>query len=277
MSNSQMSARLVCGLLVAVVGGWLPSSLRCIQHVADAQELVPGKNQPDVMGYKDTAKLPWCDYGKHDPDRPQPPVVKPGDQSLPVPAPADAMVLFDGKDVSRWHPTTWKLQDGYLEVTSGDLVTRDAFGDYQLHLEWAAPNPPQGHPMSRGNSGVLLMHLYELQIFDSYSEKLYADGICAAIYGETPPLVNVCRPPGEWQSFDIVFHAPVFDGNQLERPASITVFHNGVLVQDNTPIYGPMAHRDILPYQPHAARLPLALQGHGNPVRYRNIWIRPLN
>ncbi len=131
--------------------------------------------------------------------------------------------------------------------------------------------------MSRGNSGVLLMHLYELQIFDSYSEKLYADGICAAIYGETPPLVNVCRKPGEWQSFDIVFHVPVFKDGHLQRPASLTVFHNGVLVHDNTPIYGPMAHCDILPYQPHAARLPLALQGHGNPVRFRNIWIRPLN
>ncbi len=252
----------------------LPSNRRFIS--AGAQELVAGTTQPEVMGYKDTEKLPWCDYRKHDPDRPLPPMVTPGDQHLPTPAPSDAIVLFDGQDVSRWHPTDWKLQDGSLEVTAGDLVTRDSYGDMQLHLEWMAPNPPQGHPMSRGNSGVLLMQTYELQVYDSYSEKIYADGQCAAIYGETPPLVNASRKPGEWQSFDIIFHAPVFEDNQLARPATITVFHNGVLVQDNTPIYGPMAHRDILPYSPHAARMPLALQGHGNPVRYRNIWIRPL-
>ncbi len=136
MTNWRISCCVAGGLLVACVGGWLPSSLSYVQRTAHAEELVPGKTQPDVMGYKDTAKLPWCDYGKHDPDRPQPPVVSPADQRLPTPPPSDAIVLFDGQDVSRWHPTTWKLQNGYLEVTSGDLVTRDAFGDYQLHLEW---------------------------------------------------------------------------------------------------------------------------------------------
>jgi hypothetical protein len=277
MNTSRTFQRTKYYLLAASLSCLLPGPHRLMQHDACAQGLVPGKNQPDVMGYKDTAKLPWCGYCKHDPDRPLPPIVTPADQPLPTPPPSDAIVLFDGQDLSRWHPTTWKLQDGFLEVTSGNLVTRDAFGDFQLHLEWMAPDPPEGPPMSRGNSGVLLMQRYELQIFDSYSEKLYADGQCAAIYGETPPLVNSSRKPGEWQSFDIVFQAPTFQGDQLKRRALITVFHNGVLVHHNTTIHGQMAHRDILPYEPHAARLPLALQGHGNPVRFRNIWIRPLD
>ena len=261
-------ARLMGWLLLF----WLSGPL-----LTGAAELVSGESQPDVMGYKDTPRLPWCNYHKHDPDRPLPPMVVPAEQKLPVPPPSDAIVLFDGKDLSRWHPTSWKLEDGYLEVTEQDLVTRDEFGNIQLHVEWMTPDPPQGHPMSRGNSGVMLMQHYELQIFDSYTEKLYADGQCAAVYGETPPLVNASRKPGQWQSFDIVFISPVFEGEQVKRPARITVFHNGVLVQHNTEIYGSIAHRDILPYQPHPPRQPLALQGHGNPVRFRNIWLRQLD
>ncbi len=246
-------------------------------------ELAQGKSQPEVFGYKDTPKLPWCDYLKHDPDRPLPPVVEPGEERPPAPAPSDSIVLFDGGSLDSWQPSTWLVQDGHAQVTSGDLVTRESFGDCQLHLEWMTPNPPVGGRMNRGNSGVLFMSQYELQIFDSYqageaakTEKIYPDGQAAAVYGETPPLVNSCRRPGEWQTFDAVFTAPVFEDGRLVKPATLTVFHNGVLVHLNTTIHGMMAHREISPYKPHAAAMPLTIQGHSNPLRFRNIWIQPL-
>lgn len=239
-------------------------------------DLVQSKDGSGVPGYKDTPILPWCNFHKHDPDRPLPPVVTPGQPSFDgAKAPSDALVLFDGEDLSLWEPCSWKLVDGAMEATSGDLTTKASFGSCQLHVEWRTPNPPQGDPMNRGNSGVFFMSQYELQIFESSTEKIYADGMAGALYGETPPLVNACRKPGEWQSFDVVFEAPIFQGNQTTRPATITVFHNGLLIQDHTEIRGPCAHRDIAPYKPHGP-LPLKLQAHGSPVQFRNIWIRPL-
>ncbi|HXH06518.1 MAG TPA: DUF1080 domain-containing protein [Vicinamibacterales bacterium] len=223
----------------------------------------------------------------HDPDRPPPPVVTPGTPSTderPGRAPSDATVLFDGTDLSGWAgadggPARWKIGDGFMEVVagSGDIVTRQAFGDCQLHVEWAAPVPPRGEGQGRGNSGVYLMGLYEVQVLDSYENRTYADGQAAAIYGQFPPLVNASLPPGRWQTYDIVFRAPRFGpGGRLLRPARITVFHNGVLVQDAVEPTGPTAHKRRPPYAPHPSRLPLRLQDHGNPVRYRNIWIREL-
>ncbi len=224
----------------------------------------------------------------HDRNRPHPPVITPGHastQEQPGRPPSDAIVLFNGKDLSGWEqlsggPAKWKVGDGYFEVApkTGNVRTKQAFGDCQLHVEWATPNPPQGHDQDRGNSGVFLMSLYEVQVLDSYHSETYADGQAAAIYGQYPPLVNACRPPGEWQTYNMIFHGPRFDAaGKLLRPADITILHNGVLVQDHVRIMGPTGHMERPPYHPTPEKLPLMLQDHNHPVRFRNIWIRELS
>jgi hypothetical protein len=223
----------------------------------------------------------------HDPARPLPTVIDPGTSSTQDSQgrpPLDAVVLFDGKDLSHWShkdgtAAKWKVENGYAEVAAktGYIYTREAFGDCQLHVEFSEPLPAKGESQDRGNSGVFLQGLYETQVLDSYQSKTYADGQAAAIYGQYPPLVNASRPPGQWQTYDIVFHGPRFDKDgKLLRPARETVFHNGVLVQDNVELSGPTAHGERPPYKAHAEKLPLALQDHSHPVRYRNIWIREL-
>jgi hypothetical protein len=223
----------------------------------------------------------------HDMARPLPAVIDPGTSSTQDSAgraPSDAVVLFDGKDLSKWShkdgsAAKWKVENGHAEVAAktGYIYTRQAFGDCQLHVEFSEPVPPKGESQERGNSGVFLMGLYEIQVLDSYENKTYADGQASAIYGQYPPLVNASRPPGQWQSYDIVFHAPRFDKDgKLTRAARVTVLHNGVLVQDNVEPTGPTEHGERPPYKAHAEKLPLGLQDHGNPVRYRNIWIREL-
>jgi hypothetical protein len=223
----------------------------------------------------------------HDLDRPVPPIIDPGTastQETPGRAPSDAVVLFDGKDLLRWadkdgKPAKWKVENGYMEVVpeTGYIFTRDAFGDCQLHVEFAEPSPGQGESQERGNSGVFLMGLYEIQVLDSYQNKTYADGQASAVYGQYPPLVNAARPPAQWQSYDIIFHRPHFKDGKVSRPARVTVLHNGVLVQDDVELTGPTAHGERPPYKPGPDKLPLALQDHGDPVRYRNIWIRELH
>lgn len=223
-------------------------------------------------------------YSIHDLKRPQPPVVTPGAISLPVPPPSDAIVLFDGRDLSKWQGSGgkaagWKVENGYMEVRpkSGSIETRQAFGDIQLHVEWAAPAKVEGHGQDRGNSGIFLMQRYEVQVLDSYDNPTYPDGQAAALYGQFPPLVNACKPPGEWQSFDIIFRRPHFDeAGVVVRPARLTLFHNGVLVQDNVALPGPVGHKKRPPYMYHPDKLPLQLQDHTNPVRFRNIWLREL-
>ncbi|HLJ38461.1 MAG TPA: DUF1080 domain-containing protein [Steroidobacteraceae bacterium] len=226
-------------------------------------------------------------YPIHDRNRPQPAVVDPGTastQQTPGRAPADAVVLFDGKDLSRWRQqdgsvARWKLGPGYFEVVpgSGYLYTREAFGDCQLHVEFAEPDPGTGQDQNRGNSGVFLHGLYEVQVLDSYRNPTYPDGQAGAVYGQFPPLVNASRAPGLWQSYDIVFHGPRFDSSgHLRRPARMTVLHNGVLVQDDVELTGPTGHHQRPPYTAGPEKLPLALQDHGDAVRYRNIWIRAL-
>ena len=219
----------------------------------------------------------------HDPARPRPPAVDPGPAGPSVPAPAGAAVLFDGRDLSRWTaigggPAGWKVENGFMEVVkgTGSIRTREEFGDCRLHVEWAAPAEVRGSGQGRGNSGVFLMDRYEIQILDGWENPTYADGMAAAVYGQYPPLVDACRRPGEWQTYDIIFRAPRFDASGgLLSPARMTVFHNGILVQDDVPLTGPTAHKARPPYAVHPEKQPLSLQDHGHPVRFRNIWIRP--
>ena len=224
----------------------------------------------------------------HDRNRPNPTVVTPGTastQETPGKPPSDAIVLFDGKDLSQWvvkkdgSPAKWKVENGYFEVApkTGDIRTKDSFGDCQLHVEFREPDPPKGEDQDRGNSGVFLMGLYEIQVLDSYNSKTYADGQASAVYGQYPPLVNASRAPGQWQTYDIIWHGPRFDtSGKLTRPAHVTVLHNGVLTQDNVEPTGPTGHHVRPPYEAGPDKLPLALQDHNHPVRYRNIWIREL-
>ena len=273
-----MSRRRFLHTGAAVTGA---AVLAAARNRATAAELVPGGVDGQVMGYTDTPMLPWApEYRKHDPNRPWPTDVDPGELTNPEePAaapPSDAIVLFDGEDTSAFQPHQWEVENGVLVARGEDIVTRQSFGDCQLHLEWMAPDPPRGSLTNRGNSGVFMMERYEIQIFDSYSAKIYPDGIAGAIYGETPPMVNPIRPPGQWNSYDILFTTPVFENGTVVRPATVTVHFNGILVHCNQVIYGPCAWREIAQYVPHAAELPLRLQEHGNPVRFRNIWIRPM-
>ena len=236
---------------------------------------------PAPIGYDDTPFLPDSQWRVHDGKRPQPQIVTPGDQ--PGQPPSDAIVLFDGQDASGWvatggGPVQWKIEKGYMVGNqTGNIETREHFGDCQLHLEWATPAEVRGDSQGRGNSGVFLMGLYEIQVLDSYDNPTYADGHAAAIYGQYPPLVNASRKPGEWQAYDIFFVAPRFDGQDLVSPASITVVHNGVLAHHRQDIMGPTNHKVAVSYaEPHPPEGPIALQDHSDPVRYRNIWLRRL-
>ena len=215
-----------------------------------------------------------ADEGKKDPE---PAVVDPGPVGGP---PSDAVVLFDGKSLSTLRglhgpEPTWKLGDGYMETTPhGGVFTKGEFGDCQLHVEWAEPAVVKGDGQARGNSGVYLMGRYEIQVLDSYQNKTYPNGQCGAFYGHNPPLVNACRKPGEWQSYDIIFHAPKKLADGKVQAGSFTVLQNGVLIQDHIPV-GPEP-TTAAPLNGLAEKGPLYLQDHGNPVRFRNLWIRPL-
>lgn len=253
----------------------------------------PGEILNEIRpGYRDTPFLPGGRWRVHDSDRPYPPVVSfPGsDEPNTRVAPSDAVLLFDGSDLAQWEVrggenragnnggSGWKVGDGYVEVVpgTGSLVSRQRFGDSQIHIEWATPVRVEGHGQERGNSGVLLMGFYEIQVLDSYRNPTYPDGQAAAMYGQYPPLVNASLPPGEWQSYDIVFEAPRFEGDRLLKPAYVTVFHNGILVHDHRAFIGRMTHRALAEYTSHDPEGPLVLQNHGARVRFRNIWVRPL-
>lgn len=246
------------------------------------------KPRSSPVGYTDTPVLPGQKWRVHDIARPHPKVVTPS--NVPGGPPSDAVVLFDGKDLSHWitrgkgpnrgkeTAPQWKLGNGWFEVVggSGDLVSKERFGDAQYHIEWAAPGQIDGTSQWRGNSGLLLMGLYEIQVLDSYKNPTYADGQAGAIYGQWPPLVNAVRKPGEWNAYDIVFEAPQFAGEKVVKPAYATVFLNGIVLHNRKEIIGRMAHREVGTYAPHAPEEPLLLQDHDTPVRYRNIWVRRL-
>jgi len=240
-----------------------------------------GAKKAQTPGYKDTPVLPsgWC---VHDSDRPHPPVVTPAPAGEPVAPPADALVLFDGKDLSKWTgnggKASWKVENGFMEVNrTGDIQTRDSFGDCQLHIEFATPSPAKGDSQGRGNSGVFFFGRYEVQVLDSFENVTYADGQCASIYGQYPPMVNASRKPGEWQTYDIHFRAPRFDdkGNCV-KPAVVTVVHNGIVVHMAREYLGETNHRALPNWNAHGEKGQIRLQDHGDPVRFRNVWIREL-
>lgn len=271
---------MICRLLLCAVATLLTALL----HPADAPKQYP-------TGYTDTPFLPGDRWRVHDDARPRPRIVDPGTASSPFEPgtpPSDAIVLFDGTDLSQWVQRgrrgeilepAWKVEQGCMEVVpgTGSHRTKAAFGNVQLHIEWATPATIKGASQARGNSGVLIMELYEIQILDSYENISYADGQAGAVYGQYPPSVNASRKPGEWQTYDIVFEAPRFDGDKLEKPAIVTVFHNGVLLHHRRELMGPMRHKKPSEYTAHAPERPLLLQAHGSPVRYRNIWARRLD
>jgi hypothetical protein len=230
----------------------------------------------DGLGYTDTPRLPNSPWRVHDRQRPQPPMVTPGNRRGTPPA--DAVVLFDGKDLSQWSGgNAAGIEDGCINILkTGQLSSKRQFGDCQLHVEWATPAKADGDSMTWGNSGVYFLSKYELQIIESHDSKIYADGIAGAIYGQTPPLVNASRKPGQWQTYDVVFTAPRFIGDKLDKPAYFTVFWNGMLVQDHTAALGPTRHAELAMYDSRETTGPIMLQQHGSAVRFRNVWVRPL-
>jgi hypothetical protein len=228
---------------------------------------------------------PWA---IHDMNRPKPPIVTPGTFSSPeAPGkpPADAIILFDGTDLSKWEsagekrgPAQWKVQDGYIEAVAGkgDIQTREQFGDCQLHVEWAAPGKVEGSSQGRGNSGIFLMGICEVQVLDNYDNPTYADGYAGSVYGVNPPMANALRPPGQFQVYDIVFRRPIYKDGKVLDPGYVTVFMNGVLVQDHTMLEGSTGHMGRTRPGPFPEAGPLKFQDHGNPTRFRNIWYRKL-
>lgn len=260
--------------------GWLGWALAVLAVVVVAQ-------QERTIGYQDTPLIPGSKWHVHDGLRPQPKVIDSGTASTeatPGRPPSDAVVLFDGTDLSKWvrwkrnTPATWKVENGYMEVSRGTIATTEKIGDCQLHVEWMAPDPPNGIDQSRGNSGIFFCDgNYEVQILDSYGNKTYPDGQAGAIYGQYPPLVNASRRPGEWQTFDILFTAPRFGpGAKLVKQGYLTVFHNGVCVHNHTKILGKTDHRVAPRFVVHPPKGSIVIQDHGFPVRYRNLWYREL-
>jgi hypothetical protein len=237
----------------------------------------------ETLGYQDTPLIPGTDWHVHDGTRPQPAITTPGASfSDGAPAPSDAVVLFDGSSLSGWtgrgDQANWKLAAGYMEVApgTGSIRTRDRFADFQLHLEFATPAVVTGKGQGRGNSGILLNGIYEIQVLDSFGNPTYPDGQAGALYGQTPPLVNASRRPGEWQTLDIVFESPRWSPDQkLLKKANVTVIHNGVILHHRKDFEGNTPHRANGNYdRPHAPEVFIELQDHGNPMRFRNIWIR---
>ena len=245
------------------------------------------KKKQEVIQYVETETGRWM---VHDESRPAPPVITPGTcstQALPGLAPSDAIVLFDGSDLSNWtddkgQPSKWIVRDGYMESVkrAGYVRSRREFGSCQLHVEFATPSVVTGSSQGRGNSGVFLQGMYEIQVLDSFENKTYPDGQCGALYGRAVPLVNASRKPGQWQSYDVIYHRPVFDqAGKVSKRAIFTVFHNGVLIQDHVELTGGtnwISAHAITDYVPHGDKGPLKLQDHDNPVRFRNIWVREL-
>jgi len=271
----------------------MAAGLAALAHDDMSKPVITTETKLDAKGkkipymYIDGIKVHELDPAK----QPQPPIVAPAtesSQAVPGKPPSDAVVLFDGTEESlaNWTdqkglPTKWKLVDGALESVkkAGMIQTKDSFGSCQLHVEGASPSQVKGSGQGRGNSGVFLQGVYEVQVLDSFENETYPDGQAGALYGRSKPLVNACRKPGEWQTFDIIYHRPLFEDGKVVRRATFTVLHNGVLIHDHVILSGGTGWRgshSISEYAPHPDKLPIKLQDHGNPVRYRNIWLRKL-
>jgi hypothetical protein len=266
MSKTQLTTSLVCSLIVAAMNA----------DAADAKNL----------GYTNTPFIPGTTWHVHDGTRPEPRIVTPAATfSHMAPAPGDAIVLFDGTDLSKWQlgsgeAAPWKIENGYMEVApkSGSIRTKDKFADFQLHIEFATPAKVEGNSQGRGNSGILFNGIYEVQVLDSYDNKTYPDGQCGALYGQTPPLVNASKKPGEWQSYDIIFESPRWgDDRKIAKKANVTVIQNGVVLHHKRDYQGNTPHQNNGNYdKPHAPEVYIELQDHNNPMRFRNIWLRNL-
>ncbi len=280
-----MARNVLLGLVIVVL---LAPFAGCAEPNAKEPNAPPEPKKPEIIQWVETETGKWM---VHDTNRPVPPVVTPGEATCGDKvgtAPSDAVVLFDCNDLSKWEsvkkpgqPAPWKMGDGFFETVkdAGFIRTKEKFGSCQLHLEFATPEKVMGSSQGRGNSGVFLMEMYEVQVLDSYNNRTYADGQCAALYGQAVPLVNASRKPGEWQTYDIIFHKPTFKNGKVDRKVRFTVFHNGVLVQDNVELQGGtnwIGPHAVTNYVPHGDKGALSLQDHGNPVRFRNIWIREL-
>lgn len=246
--NMQRKALLLLGLLLAVAGLF-------------AQEIPPKASEV------------W---------EPVPPVVTPGQGTT---APSDAIILFDGKSAGEWEmvndgsPLKWEVADGAMTVKpkTGAIRTKRSFGDFQLHIEWRAPSKIEGEGQGRGNSGIFLQNRYELQVLDSYNNVTYSNGQAGSIYKQYMPLVNASRPPGEWQTYDVIYTAPRFNEDGIRTsPARVTVLHNGVLIQNNVALLGTTEYNRLPRNEAHG-KAPLMLQDHSNPVSFRNIWVRELD
>jgi hypothetical protein len=248
--------------------------------------IAPAPAADSPIGYTDTPIIPGQKWRVHDPDRPRPKVVTPAPTfSDNAGAPADATVLFDGKDLSKWQhengtPAKWKVENGHFEVApkTGNIRTKEEFEDFQLHVEFATPSVVKGNSQGRGNSGIFLLGRYEVQVLDSYENLTYADGQLGALYGQFPPLANPAKKPGEWQSYDVIFEAPRWDAEgKLTKKAAVTVIVNGVVLQHRQEYLGPSTHKENTSYdRAKSSRGPIGLQDHGDLMRFRNIWIRPL-
>ncbi|MEX2212923.1 MAG: DUF1080 domain-containing protein [Phycisphaeraceae bacterium] len=229
----------------------------------------------EVKGYDD-GKNPGSEWFVHDPSRPQPPLADKKDikPNLNAKPPANAIIIFDGKTMNA--KCNWKIENGYAEIAKGGLTTNESFASAHYHIEWAAPKEVKGDGQGRGNSGIIIMGKYEIQVLDSWKNATYPDGMAGSVYGQNPPKFNASVPPGEWNSYDITWLSPKFKDGELIRPASVTVIWNGVKVQENYELVGVVSHRKPTKYSPHEDKLPLNIQDHGNPIRFRNIWITPL-
>lgn len=234
-----------------------------------------GVANAEIKGYPDGPKLPGVSYVVHDPARPQPPAVRTAG-AVVVPPPSDAIVLFDGKSLDAFTPG-WKITDGAMVADGKDIETKRSFAGVQMHFEWRAP---AGRPVAGqqgGNSGVFMMGLYEVQVLQSHDNPTYPDGQAGSMYGQLPPLVNATSPQGEWQSYDLAFEPPVYENGKVARPAKLTLWHNGVVVQNGESFLGPTEHRKLASYPAtHPAAAPMKFQFHGDPMEYRNMWVRPL-
>jgi hypothetical protein len=280
---SKMLVAVVVGvaLLGLVTGCATNEGTKAQPAKVQPAQAAPAEQKPRIE-YVNTPSGRWM---IHDMNRPAPPVITPGEGSQP---PSDAVVLFDGTQASmkNWtdtkgNPSKWIAGNGYMESVKGAgyIQSKESFGSCQLHVEFATPSRAIGTSQGRGNSGVFLQGEFEVQVLDSYENKTYPDGQCSALYGRSVPLVNACRKPGEWQTYDIIYHSAIFRDGKIVRKPTFTVFQNGVLVQDHVTLEGGTQWNGphaISPFRPIPDKGPIQLQDHGNPVRYRNIWIRPL-